>query len=471
MCHAVSAATDGRLISTGTVKEELWRSRQAIRTGSQRTGLDYHRYLMLHRTLVPILLLLAARIYPAWAESPGNRADLSRLVVIGDSLSAGFQNGSLLDRQQAHGYAAIVAMQSGAQVPLPLIAEPGIPNVLTLVDPGPPPVIIREPGISPGRLDPTVQVTNLAVPGANVEDALTTRPDCLFNDLTDLILGLPEPCLFGGVARSQVEWAEALAPTSILVWLGSNDTLGAAIAADASLVTPINDFKVAYAEVMDRLSATGAKLVVANIPDVTAIPFLTPAEEVAAFIGLPLSLLEPILGIGPGDFVTPDAFDCTATVQCIPNILFGISAGPLPSDVVLDAGEVAVIRLATEAFNTFIAQEASEKGAALVDIHSLLNSLEAKGVVVGGQRLTTAFLGGLFSLDGVHPTNTGYALIAKEFIMALNTEFAAGIPPVSLERILQTDPLVLPGVGHPASAHHHVTAETAQSLRELMVHE
>src|ERR1700692_159251 len=74
-----------------------------------------------------------------------NRADLSRLVVVGDSLSAGFQNGSLLDIQQTHGFASLVANQARTSLPLPLIAWPGIPNVLTLVSPGPPPVIVPAP--------------------------------------------------------------------------------------------------------------------------------------------------------------------------------------------------------------------------------------------------------------------------------------------------------------------------------------
>jgi len=47
------------------------------------------------------------------------KADLSRLVVVGDSLSAGFQNGSLLDSQQVHGYANLVAQQAGANLRLP----------------------------------------------------------------------------------------------------------------------------------------------------------------------------------------------------------------------------------------------------------------------------------------------------------------------------------------------------------------
>jgi hypothetical protein len=96
------------------------------------------------------------------------KADLSRLVVVGDSLSAGYQNNSLLDSQQIHGYASLVAGQAGVALPLPLIAAPGLPNVLTLVSAGPPPVIAPAPGSSPGRDDYTVLPMNLSVPGYNV---------------------------------------------------------------------------------------------------------------------------------------------------------------------------------------------------------------------------------------------------------------------------------------------------------------
>lgn len=37
-------------------------------------------------------------------------------------------------------------------------------------------------------------------------------------------------------------------------------------------------------------------------------------------------------------------------------------------------------------------------------------------------RLTTDFLGGFFSLDGIHPTYTGHALLANEFIHVLNAQ-------------------------------------------------
>jgi phospholipase/lecithinase/hemolysin len=385
-----------------------------------------------------------------------DKADLSRLVLIGDSLSAGFQNHSLLDSQQPHGYASLVAAQAGVPLPLPLIAAPGIPNVLQLVSAGPPPVIVPAPGISTGRDNPLVQNTDLAVPGANVQDALTTRPTFTFNNLTDFVLGLPGALT--GISRSQVEWAEHLAPTAIIVWLGNDDALGAAVAANPALLTPLPAFQTSYSEVIRRLRGTGAKLILANIPDVTVIPFLTSAETVAAQIGLPLFVIAPILGIGPGDFVTPDAF------PLIPAILANPALGPLPASVVLTAAGAATIQSAVNAYNDFITLEARANGAALVDIHGLTAELQANGVVEGGQHLTTQSLGGLFSLDGVHPSNTGYALFANEFITTLNTTFAAGIPLVSVREIEKNDPLVLPGVGQP------ISPESAKLLRAILAH-
>jgi hypothetical protein len=292
-------------------------------------------------------------------------------------------------------------------------------------------------------------------------DALTTRPDFPIDSLTDLILGLPG--LFVGPPRSQAEWVETLAPTTIFAWLGSGDALSVIFTGDTSPLTPVPQFQASYAELMTRLAATGATLVVGNVPDVTTVAYLTSAEKVAAGIGAPLSLIGPVLGIGPGDFVLPDAFPLIAAI-----LLTHTAVGPLPGNLVLDAGEVATIRATIDSYNAFIALQAQAHGAALVDIHALTARLHEQGIVSHGQRLTTDFLGGLFSLDGFHPTNTGYGLFANEFIRALNTNFAAGIPPVVLEQISQNDPLVLAGVGHPASSLGHVAPDTAKSLRAVI---
>lgn len=401
-----------------------------------------------------ILLAIAGPAANAQSSSnPPRPLDLSRLVVVGDSLSAGYQNGSLLDSQQANGYAAVIARQAGAQLDLPLMAAPGIPNVLQLASVQPL-VIVPVPGISTGRTNPFTQPTNVAVPGHRVGDALAPPG----NILAFLILGVPGP------VNSQIGWAEALRPSTAIIWLGNNDALVAALFADPAVMTPLADFQAAYAQVMDRLAATGAQLVVGNIADVIAVPYLTSAYQVAQSAGAPLAYIGPALGISSGDYVTPDAF------PLIQAILTGQASGPLPAGVVLTAAEVEVVRQRTADYNAVIAQQAAGKGAVLVDIAGLLAQLSSRGRVVGGQRLTTNFLGGLFSLDGIHPTNTGYAVVANEFIHAMNAQRAAGIPPANIEAVASSDPLIFPGVGRPSAALGHVSPAAAASLRAAMGH-
>jgi phospholipase/lecithinase/hemolysin len=408
------------------------------------------------RWLALALTVVALGLAPV-TEAGEPRADLSRLVVVGDSLSAGFQNGSLHEDQQVHGYAKLVADQAGVDLVLPLIAAPGFPNVLMLVDPGPPPVIVEADGVSTGRVDPLVQPWNLAVPGARVADALATRPDLAFNDLTDLVLGLPG--LFGGISRSQVEWAEALQPTTIIAWIGNMDALGAAIEGDASLLTPVGAFEASYTEILNRLAATGAKLIVGNIPDVTAIAFLTSAEDVADLVGLPLDVIGPPLGIGVGDFVLPDA------VPLIGPILGGQASGPLPANLVLTAAEVALIQDAVVQYNEVIETQARAHRVPVVDVNRLLETARRRGLFVGPYRLTTDFLGGLFSLDGVHPTNTGYAIIANEFIEKLNRRYDAQIRRVNERQVLREDPLVFVDDQHGVNG--YVDPNKARELRWL----
>ncbi len=387
-------------------------------------------------------------------------ARLGFLNVVGDSLSAGYQNGSLLDRQQRNGYAALVARQARTPLVQPLIAAPGIPNVLTLVSPGPPPIIVPAPGVSTGRDEPFLPVTNLAVPGANLRDALVTRPNLPIDSLTDLVLG--EPWLFFGVSKSQIEFAELYRPQTLIVWIGNNDALGAALSGDASRLTPLAQFQSDYSQLLDRLAATRAKLVVANIPDVTAVPFLISAEDLAAQIGLPLTIIGPILGIRAGEYVTPSA------LPLIAGILANPSTGPLPPNVVLDTAEVATVRAAVNNYNAVIAAKVAEKNGVLVDINTLISGVKANGYPLGdGRVLRTRFLGGLFSLDGVHPTNTGYAIIANEFIHRINARYGANIPFVNVVAVANADPLV-PGnfLAAPTPAA-MITEDAAKSLQTL----
>lgn len=380
--------------------------------------------------------------------------DFSRFVVVGDSLSAGAQNFSLHEDFQPHGYAVLIARQAKVELPLPLIAHPGVPPALTLLSPGPPPILGQEPGESVGRVNPFLQPFNVSVPNLKINEVISYRPDCTFNPLlggirlvdvyAELVLGFPA-CLVGGPFLSEIEMAEALHPTFIILWIGNNDTLWASVLGVTSEITNFEVFNSSYQEMVGRLVATGAKLVIGNLPDVTIVPFLIPAKELAALLNTELSVIGPLLGIGPGDSVTLFAF------QTIEEILAGVLSGPLPDQLVVTKEEAKMIRAANRQFNQVVSQVAARYGIPVVDIRGLLNEIHEDGIVVGGQRLTTRYLGGIFSLDGFHPTNTGYAITANEFIKTINRFYGAGIPQLNLEEIKRTDPLVFPDTGRPPS--------------------
>jgi len=75
-------------------------------------------------------------------------------------------------------------------------------------------------------------------------------------------------------------------------------------------------------------------------------------------------------------------------------------------------------------------------------MHTRLNDIRDNGVLVGSKRLTTQFLGGIFSLDGVHPTYTGHAIIANEVIAAINRTLGVNLPAINVSIVMAADPLV-----------------------------
>ena len=88
--------------------------------------------------------------------------------------------------------------------------------------------------------------------------------------------------------------------------------------------------------------------------------------------------------------------------------------------------EQAEIAVATEAFNQIIAASASQAGLAFVDTFTLLNQLANGGITSGQYTLTSSLVtGSAFSLDGIHPTARGYALIANEFMRAIDATYGS----------------------------------------------
>lgn len=108
------------------------------------------------------------------------------------------------------------------------------------------------------------------------------------------------------------------------------------------------------------------------------------------------------------------------------------AANPIPSVFVLDDTEQTTIRTATAAFNSSITAKAAEKGLAVFDSNAFFARVASSGFVTNAVPNTAGFIAGnLFSLDGVHPTPRGYAVVANEMIRVINQTYGANVSQVN----------------------------------------
>ncbi len=133
------------------------------------------------------------------------------------------------------------------------------------------------------------------------------------------------------------------------------------------------------------------------------------------------------------------------TASGITQLYFVPNAGPIRSRFVLDVNELQYAGWQVASFNQSIAAAVTAANTtttrvALWNANGFLATTNQLGYTystntLNTNRLTTAFpLGGLFSLDGVHPTPAGYAVIANEMMKQINTTFGSTLPQVDVSQ-------------------------------------
>jgi len=99
---------------------------------------------------------------------------------------------------------------------------------------------------------------------------------------------------------------------------------------------------------------------------------------------------------------------------------------PLIDKWILLPSEQAEIKMAIDTFNATIEATAAQAGLAFVDTNALLKQLSTKGITSNNLILTSGLItGGAFSLDGIHLTTRGYAVIANEFMKAIDETYGS----------------------------------------------
>ena len=173
------------------------------------------------------LVAVVVLALPAAAQ----QADFTNFVQIGDSLTAGFTDGCLVEYAQNDSYGAIIARQAGVSgFQQPLISSPGLGPCMVLTSLAP------TFGYRPNTGVPTNSTlarpyNNLGIPGYTISQAVDSNPP-------------PGPNIGYIILRGQgtmLQQAAALKPTFLTIYIGNNDSLngvGLGTVIDGVTLTP-----------------------------------------------------------------------------------------------------------------------------------------------------------------------------------------------------------------------------------------
>src|SRR3990170_2783880 len=171
-----------------------------------------------------LLLMVAVLLTSIFLMSCEDRSDLTapnpptpnlgavnftNFVTIGNSLTAGYQSGSLFESAQMYAFGNLIAQQVGTSYAQPIIADPGIKGRIEIKSLSPFTLTYNQNAGAPTNLSYPKPYNNLGIPGIVLADVLTAT-----------------------------ETANSYSKSG-------------------------------------AIAATGAKVVIGNIPEVTAIPFFT----------------------------------------------------------------------------------------------------------------------------------------------------------------------------------------------------
>ena len=351
-------------------------------------------------------------------------------------------------------------------------------------------------GPAPVSGSPTTEVSdimpgpfsNLGVPGAQAIHLLAPG----YGSMAGLMIGQANPYyvrMASSDGASVIGDALMQAPTFVSVFSGGNDALGFAVSGGTSALTTPAAFDFAFTTTMAMLSSSGAGGIVSNIPDVTSIAYLNTVPynsipldagtaqmlngafqtyngglQVFAMMGM-ISAAEAaartIVFAAGQNAVTMEDNDLTdlspfgvpsyrmatandkvvltaatflgTTVGGNPTLINGVSV-PLADNWVLTASEVAEAQAAINSFNGTIQGVTSQYGWALFDAYAVLNQIVGPGLPMDDFVLNGDLVfGGLFSLDGVHPTARGNAVIAKLMLETIDAHYGSNLSDVHLD--------------------------------------
>ncbi len=424
--------------------------------------------------------------------------DVSTYISIGNSLAAGYQNGALYQEGEMYSFPNLLARQMGVKNFKQPMINPGIGSRIAIKqftsDPSNP-VVVTQQSLT-GTPTVAEPYQNLGVPGAILADYLNAdaqtggiKARAQANPFYGIVLGSAElskqvPSIQNVVAAQN--------PTFVTFWLGNNDALGYVTSGGVTPMNTVPVFTQLYGASINSILGINqtVKIVAANIPNVADIPFATTvgpifkaqleaasvpgiyyfksqtnggeqaAQLLTSSIGNPAQALIlltaqnylPLIGHPTGkywrDIAKQKGVPVSAIIQSYGGALdttkpFIVDPrNPLPNSLILDGDEISKAQGTIEGFNSAMnTVVGSSDRVAMVDINGIFNTIVNNGSITEDGITLTPTLGSLFSFDGVHPTNRGYAVVTNEIIKVMNDSFGANIQRINIKSIPEGFPL------------------------------
>jgi lysophospholipase L1-like esterase len=345
--------------------------------------------------------------------------------------------------------------------------------------------------LSSVRMNPTATTYDLGIPSLTLHEAIgmyqPTAPTCtvLFNppanagqaeiDALQALVGGESGYFYAVMGKysppgsevTPLQAAVALHPTLTTVWLGANDLLKYAFSGGTApgLDTTQAQVKADMTTIITTLHHAGSQVIVADLPNIVetpqfAIVGVPPGGQAQCAIQtwLPCILVE-ISGLSwgsatsyvtsaliPADpFLAPSGSNYAYLTES--GVIALASAGGDPAALTanengsyfLTASFAQQVQSVNTAINAGIQAAATANHAAFVPIDQVFSGIYSgsgtyfnmAASVNPGVCCTLTFGGGLLSIDGLHPSDTGYALIASIFAQTANTAYGTSIPAIN----------------------------------------
>ncbi|WP_341899999.1 hypothetical protein [Fluviicola taffensis] len=421
---------------------------------------------VLATVLIGTLVLSSCKPKYEKPESSAGDLDVTRFVMIGGSHTSGYMDDALYYEGQQYSIANLVSAQLQKVGSGPFYQPYMSSNSVGVSGQGMSRFklgyktdCLGVTSLSPVRLASSGDV---AAFGSNVYNSSQTFGNFGVPGMTVTVVNVPSygalNPFFGRMSSSGTASvlgdAMASSPTCFALFVGIEDVLPYAQggASNGTMVQGAT-FSIAYEQIVQSLTANGAKGVVSLIPDITEMPYfttipynglnLTP-DKVAS-----LNAIYNPIGIsfqeGPNGFMIQDP---TAGTFGVRNMVAGElvllstpldsvkcnsmgSVFPFRNEFVLTLDELSLIRAQIADYNNAITAIASTYNLAIAKPNEVVKNLQS-GIVYNGITLSAKFVsGGAYSLDGIHFNPRGNAIISNEFIRALNDKYNASIPAIN----------------------------------------